>query len=221
LGWGKWFSHSRETCISDAGDVASTPPRASRHVPACANLPRQLAYVRSDGEIGHDAPVIWMIAVMLVVVGLIGVVVPVIPGAVLIFSGLLVAAWADGFARVGVGTIIVLGILTAATYVVDVATMALGMKRLGTTKRAMAGGAAGTIAGVFFGLPGLLVGPFIGAALGELTAHRDVRRAGRAGFAAWAGFLVGTIVKVALAFAMVAIFLMAWGLTYNIAPNAH
>jgi uncharacterized protein YqgC (DUF456 family) len=162
----------------------------------------------------HSAMMLSMIpllAVLLVVVGLIGVVVPVIPGAVLIFAGLLLAAWADGFARVGVGTIVILGILTAATYVVDVATMALGMKRLGTTKRAMAGGAAGTLAGVFFGLPGLIIGPFVGASLGELTAHRDVRRAGRAGFAAWAGFVVGTIIKVGLAFAMVAIFLMAWG----------
>jgi uncharacterized protein YqgC (DUF456 family) len=161
-------------------------------------------------DIGHDDPVLWLIAVLLVVVGLIGVVVPVIPGAILIFAGLSLAAWADGFVRVGFVTIFVLGLLTVATYVVDVATMALGMKRLGTSKRAMAGAAMGTIAGVFFGLPGLIIGPFAGAALGELTAHNDVRRAGRAGIVAWVGFLVGTILKVALAFAMVAIFLMAW-----------
>jgi len=153
---------------------------------------------------------IWLLAVLLVVVGLVGIVVPAVPGAVLIFAGFLLAAWADGFVRVGVGTIVVLGILTAATYVVDVATMALGMKRFGTTRRAMAGAAVGTVAGLIFGLPGLIIGPFAGAALGELTAHRDIRRAGRAGIAAWVGFLIGTVIKVGLAFAMVGIFLLAW-----------
>jgi len=154
--------------------------------------------------------VIWALAVILVIVGLVGVVLPALPGTVLIFAGLFLAAWADGFGRVGAGTIIGLGMLTVATYFVDVATMALGMKRLGTTRRAMAGAAIGTLAGLFFGLPGLLIGPFAGAVLGELTAQRDLSRAGRAGIAAWIGFLIGTVVKIGLAFAMVGIFLTAW-----------
>jgi uncharacterized protein YqgC (DUF456 family) len=153
---------------------------------------------------------IWAIAVILVVIGLAGVVVPALPGTVLIFAGLLLAAWADGFQRVGVATIVALGILTVATYFVDIATMALGMKHLGTTRRAMAGAAIGTIAGLFFGLPGLIIGPFAGAVLGELTSHPDLRGAGRAGMAAWIGFLIGTVVKVGLAFLMVGIFLTAW-----------
>ena len=153
---------------------------------------------------------IWVLAIVLVVVGLAGVVLPGLPGTMLIFAGLLLAAWSDGFVRVGVWMMVVLGILTVATYFVDVVTMALGMKRLGTTKRAMAGAAIGTIAGLFFGLPGLIIGPFAGAVLGELTSHRDLRGAGRAGFAAWIGFLIGTVVKIALAFAMVGIFLTAW-----------
>ena len=57
---------------------------------------------------------------------------------------------------------------------------------------------------------GLIIGPFAGAVLGKLTAHRDLGRAGRAGIAAWIGFLIGTVVKVGLAFAMVGIFLTAW-----------
>jgi uncharacterized protein YqgC (DUF456 family) len=63
---------------------------------------------------------------------------------------------------------------------------------------------------LFFGLPGLIVGPFAGAVIGELTSHRDLRRAGRAGVAAWIGFLIGTVVKVSLAFAMIGIFWAAW-----------
>ena len=153
---------------------------------------------------------IWALAIVLVVVGLAGVVLPGLPGPVLIFAGLLLAAWADGFVRVGIGTIVVLAVLTVATHFVDLVTMALGMKRVGATRRAAAGAAIGTIAGLFFGLPGLIIGPFAGAVLGELTAHRDLGRAGRAGIAAWLGFLVGTVVKIALAFAMVGVFLTAW-----------
>jgi uncharacterized protein YqgC (DUF456 family) len=155
-------------------------------------------------------PMIWALAVVLVVVGFAGVVLPALPGTILIFAGLLLAAWADGFMRVGFVTIVALGLLTVATYFVDVVTMALGMKRLGATRRAAAGAAIGSVAGLFFGLPGLIIGPFAGAIIGELTSHRDLRRAGRAGIAAWIGFLVGTVVKIALAFAMVGMFLTAW-----------
>ena len=147
---------------------------------------------------------------MLVVVGLAGIVLPAIPGTVLIFAGLWLFAWADGFTRVGVATIVVLGIVAAATYFVDVAMMAAGMKRLGTSRRAMAGAAIGTVAGFFFGLPGLVIGPFAGAVIGELTAHGDLSRAGRAGVAAWIGFAIGTAVKVGLAFVMIGIFAAAW-----------
>jgi uncharacterized protein YqgC (DUF456 family) len=162
------------------------------------------------GKIRQDASMAWVLAIVLVVVGLVGVVMPALPGTVLIFAGLLLAAWTDGFVRVGVVTMVILGVLTVASYFVDVATMALGMKRLGTTRRAMAGAALGTLAGLFFGLPGIIIGPFAGAMLGELTADSNWRGAGKAGLAAWIGFLIGTMVKVGLAFAMVGIFLTAW-----------
>jgi uncharacterized protein YqgC (DUF456 family) len=104
----------------------------------------------------------------------------------------------------------VLGVVAAASYFVDAAMMALGMKRFGTSRRAMAGAAVGLVVGLFFGLPGLIVGPFAGAVLGELTAHHDWQRAGRAGLIAWIGFVIGTAVKVGIAFAMVGVFLTAW-----------
>lgn len=153
---------------------------------------------------------ILFLAVVLVIIGLAGIILPAIPGTILIFAGLWLAAWADGFTRVSAGTIVVLGIVAAATYFIDIAMMALGMKRLGTTRRAMAGAAIGMAAGLFFGLPGLIIGPFAGAVLGELTAHGDLSRAGRAGIAAWIGFAIGTVVKVGFAFVMIGIFLAAW-----------
>ena len=150
------------------------------------------------------------VAVVLVIVGLAGIILPAIPGTILIFGGLWLAAWSDGFVRVSEVTIVVLGVLAAATYFVDMAMMALGMERLGASRRAMAGAAIGMFAGLFFGLPGLIVGPFVGAVLGELTAHGDLNRASRAGIAAWIGFAIGTAVKVGLAFVMIGIFLVAW-----------
>ncbi len=154
--------------------------------------------------------VLWVIAAVLVAVGLAGILLPALPGTILIFAGLLLAAWADGFTRVGGWMLAVIGLLAAASYAVDFVAGALGVKRMGASPRAMVGAALGTLFGLVFGLPGLIVGPFLGAVLGELSAHRDLGRAGRAGLAAWIGFLVGAVVKVAIAFTMLAIFLAAF-----------
>lgn len=152
---------------------------------------------------------LWVLAAVLVMVGFVGVIVPALPGPALIFAGLLLAAWADGFARVGVATLILIGAIGAASYGIDFVAAAAGAKRLGASKRGVVGAALGTLVGLFFGLPGLLLGPLVGAMAGELTAHRDLRRAGRAGIAAWIGFAVGTGLKMALAISMVAIFFAA------------
>jgi uncharacterized protein len=85
----------------------------------------------------------------------------------------------------------------------------MGAKHMGASPRAVGGAALGTLLGLFFGLPGLIFGPLAGAILGELSAHRDWARAGRVGMAAWIGFAIGTAVKIALAFSMIAIFLAA------------
>jgi hypothetical protein len=152
---------------------------------------------------------LWVLAAVLVIVGLAGILLPALPGTILIFAGLLLAAWADGFTRVGAGTLVLIGAIAAASYGVDFVAAAMGVKRLGASPRAMAGAALGTLLGLFFGLPGLILGPFAGAVLGELSAHRDLARAGRAGVAAWIGFAVGAAVKVALACTMLAIFAAA------------
>jgi len=153
---------------------------------------------------------LWVLAIVLITVGIVGIVLPALPGTVLIFVGLLLAAWADDFERVGAFTLTVIGVIAAASYGVDVLAAALGARHLGASRRAMAGAALGTLLGLFFGLPGILVGPFIGAMLGELTMHRDWARVGKAGVAAWIGFAVGTAVKVGIAFVMVGMFVTAY-----------
>jgi uncharacterized protein len=152
---------------------------------------------------------LWVIAIILVGVGVAGVVLPAIPGTILIVVGLVIAASADGFTRVGVWTLVLIGAIGAASYTVDFVAAALGASRLGASRRAVVGAALGTLLGVPLGLPGLIFGPLIGAVVGELTVHNDWRRAGQAGLAAWLGFAIGTAVKIAMAFSMIAIFLAA------------
>ena len=153
---------------------------------------------------------LWILGVALVLVGIAGVVLPALPGTILIFVGLFLTAWADHFHRVGPVMLTMIGIIAAASYVVDFAAAALGAKHLGASRRAMAGAALGTLLGLFFGLPGIIIGPFIGAMLGELTMHRDWKRVGKAGVAAWIGFAIGTAVKVGMAFLMIGLFVAAY-----------
>ena len=152
---------------------------------------------------------LFVLAVVLVIVGLVGTVLPALPGAMLIVAGLVVAAWADGFARVGVWTLVVIGVIGAASYLVDFAAAALGAQKFGASPRAMIGAGLGTLAGLFLGPVGIIFGPFVGAIIGELTVHRDIAKVGKAGLAAWIGFLLGMAVKVGIAFLMIAIFLSA------------
>jgi uncharacterized protein len=150
--------------------------------------------------------VLWVLAFVLIVVGVAGTVLPGVPGPLLVFGGLLLAAWADDFTRVGLGTLLVLGVMTVTAYVVDLAATILGVRRAGASKRAIVGAALGMLAGFPFGLPGLLLGPFVGALIAELTVRGDLGQAGRAGVAAWIGFIVGSLVKLAVVFAMLGLF---------------
>ena len=152
---------------------------------------------------------LWVLSGLLVCAGFAGLILPALPGSALIFAGLLLAAWVDGFARVGWATLTLIFCIGVLSYVVDFIAASLGAKRAGASPRAMVGAALGTVVGMFLGPIGLLLGPLAGAVLGEWTKHRDWKNAGRVGAAAWIGFILGSAVKIALAFSMVAIFLAA------------
>ena len=152
---------------------------------------------------------LWVLGGVLVAAGVAGIVFPALPGTVLIFVGLLIAASADGFTRVGMWPLIFIGVIGALSYTVDLVAAALGAKHSGATPRAVVGAALGTLLGLPLGFAGVIFGPLAGALIAEWTAHRDLRRAGRVGMAAWIGFLIGTAVKIALAFSMIAIFALA------------
>jgi uncharacterized protein len=155
-------------------------------------------------------PLFWVLSLMLVGMGMAGILVPGLPGTPLVFAGLLLAAWADGFQNVGAGTIILLAIMTALAFGVDFISSSLGAKRAGASREAVIGAALGTLVGIFFGFLGIVLGPFIGAVIGEFLARRNLEQAGRAGAATWLGFILGIGVKLVLAFAMVGIFFLAY-----------
>ena len=161
-----------------------------------------------DGSPG--ALVLWILAVGLVLIGIVGTVVPGLPGAILVLAGLVLAAWVDGFTRVGLGTLAGLAALTLATYGLDFVATAVGARRFGTSWWGVLGALAGALVGLFLGFVGLLVGPFLGAFVAELIARRDLRQAGRAGLGAWLGLLLGTAGRLGLVLAMVGIFVVAY-----------
>ena len=154
---------------------------------------------------------LWLVlAVVLVCIGVAGSVLPALPGVPLVFAGLLLAAWAEDFERVSWIALVVLGLLTIISFVIDFAATALGAKRVGATKLAVLGALIGTFLGIFLGLPGLILGPFVGAVAGELISHGQVQQATRAGIATWMGLLFGTLAKLALVFTMLGLFAFAY-----------
>lgn len=152
---------------------------------------------------------LWILGLVLVAIGFAGVILPLLPGVPLMFAGMWLAAYADDYTRVGAGTLVVLGTLAAVTLIVDLAAGAFGAQRVGASRQAVTGAALGTVVGLFLGLPGLLLGPFVGAVVGELMAAGGTQRALSVGMASWLAFVLGTLVKLAVAFAMVGIFLFA------------
>ncbi len=152
---------------------------------------------------------LWILVAALMAIGIAGTVVPVLPGAVLIFGGAVLAGWIDDFSRVSWWTLAALGTLTVLSIACDFVAAAFGAKRLGASPLAVSGAAIGTVVGVFTGLWGLLFMPLVGAAIGEYVALRNIARAGRVGLATGVGLLIGTAVKVALAFSMIGIFIAA------------
>ena len=152
---------------------------------------------------------LWILSVGLMVAGLVGAVMPVLPGAALVLAGTVLGAWIDGFERVGGWTVGVLVALALLSWVLDYVAGVLGAKKVGASKQALIGAALGTVAGLFLGLVGVLVMPFVGAAAGEYLARRDHRAAARVGVATGLGLVFAMIAKVVIAFVMIGVFVVA------------
>lgn len=156
-----------------------------------------------------EITLLWILCAALIVAGLAGTVLPVLPGTVLVWGGILLGAWIDDFQRVGTTTLVVITVLAALAWVLDYVAGLLGARRAGASRQALLGAAIGTVAGLFMGVVGVLFMPLVGAALGEYLAQKDQTRAVRVGVATWLGIMLGLLAKVVLAFVMVGLFVAA------------
>ena len=157
----------------------------------------------------------YLLAAAMVLVGIAGTVLPALPGVPLVFAGLLLAAWADGFDKVGALPLVVLGPLTVLSLVVDFWATARGAKRVGASRLAVIGSVLGMLGGLLLGPFGIFVGAFAGAVAGELLHRRgltqsDLGQAARVGVGTWLGIVLGMALKLALIFTMLAVFALAW-----------
>ena len=150
---------------------------------------------------------LWILAALLIAIGLAGTVLPALPGIPLIFGGVLLAAWIDDFQRIPGWVLGVLAVLAVIGIAVDYVAAALSAGRAGASRAGIVGAALGTVAGVVTGLWGLVFMPLVGAAIGEFIAHRNALRAGKVGIATWLGLLVGTAAKLAIAFTMIGVLI--------------
>lgn len=152
----------------------------------------------------------YALAVLLILVGVAGVILPALPGLPLVFAGMLLAAWAGDFQQIGWVTLVVLGLLTALSFAADIFSTAVGAQRVGASRKALWGTVIGTFAGLFFMPIGLFAGPFIGALVGELWHGRELGQAAKVGLGTWLGIALGVVLKLGLTFAMLGLFVFAW-----------
>jgi uncharacterized protein len=156
-----------------------------------------------------NATLLWTLSVVLVVAGLAGIVLPALPGTLLVFGGLVLGAWIDDFTRVGWFALGAIAVLAVLAWLMDYVAAMLGAKRAGASRQAIIGAAIGTVAGIFVGIVGVLFMPLVGAAAGEFMARRNHQQAVRVGIATWLGLLAGMLAKFVLAFMMIGIFVVA------------
>lgn len=152
----------------------------------------------------------WVIAALLMLIGVIGSFLPAVPGVILIFGGMLLGAWIDGFTRVGWVTLAILGLLTTLALLGDMLGALVGAKRVGASRTALLGAAIGGVVGIFFGLIGLLLGPFVGAAAGELLSRRHWKQSVRVGAGTWIGLALSLVFRLIIVFTMFAVFITSY-----------
>jgi uncharacterized protein YqgC (DUF456 family) len=146
---------------------------------------------------------LYLLAAALVIGGVAGAILPVLPGIPMIFGGIWLAAAVDEYRHLGWGWLVAIGIVGAVGIALDFVSASLGAKKIGASPRALWGAGAGTVVGMFFGIPGLIIGPFAGAMAGELWSGTSVLRSAHVGVGTWVGMLVGILAKVVISFLMI------------------
>ncbi len=142
--------------------------------------------------------------VILIILGILGGVLPIIPGPPLSYAGLLLLHFTSKYDFSG-RFLLIWGIVTAVVYFLDYIIPAWGTKKFGGSKRGVYGSIIGLLLGLIFFPPfGIIIGPFVGAVVGELSSGKDSSAALKSGFGSFMGFLIGTLLK------LIVSGMMAW-----------
>ena len=147
-----------------------------------------------------------ILALLLMVVGVAGSILPGLPSTPLVLLGAIAHKLYFGPTGVAWWVMTILALITVISLIVDYVASVYGAKRMGATWRGAVGAMVGGLVGLFFNLPGILLGPFVGAVLFELAGGREWKEASRAGVGATLGLLAGTIGKLACCIAMMGLF---------------
>jgi len=153
---------------------------------------------------------LYLLAIALIVAGLIGSVLPMLPGIPAIFGGIWLAAAVDEYRHLGTAWLLGIAAVGCVGLSMDFIAGSLGAQKVGASKQAVWGASIGTVVGMFFGIPGLILGPFLGALAGELSSGNSVLRSTHVGVGTWIGLLFGTLVKIAASLVMVAMAAFGW-----------
>ena len=145
--------------------------------------------------------ILLILGIILMIIGIIGCLVPVLPGPPLSFLGLFLLHLTR-FAQFSAPTLITLGIVTVLVTILDYIVPVWGTKRFGGSKYGTRGATVGLIVGFFLGPLGIILGPLIGAFVGEMIFKDDMSYAFKAGFGSLLGFLTGIGLKLAASFVM-------------------
>ena len=151
--------------------------------------------------------VVGLVVALLFLAGLVGSVVPWLPGPVFVVAGALVWALATDFETLGAGRLAVLSALAAIAFVLDLVVGAVGARRYGASPLGMAGAILGALVGLFFGPLGPIIGCVVGAVAGELLRGADLARSVRSGAGAVIGLVAGLAVDLLVTIAMIGLFL--------------
>ena len=146
------------------------------------------------------------IALIIMLVGLIGSVVPVLPGTPVVLIAAIGHRLYFGEASISNLFLVVLVLLTGLSLLLDFIASVLGAKKFGATWRGMTGAIIGGIVGLFFNIPGIILGPFLGAMILEMSGGKEFKVAAKAGAGAVIGLLLGVVGKFSICVMMIALF---------------
>jgi uncharacterized protein YqgC (DUF456 family) len=149
----------------------------------------------------------WITTVFLMLVGLVGTVLPLIPGTILILGGAVVNFFT--IRSIGWETLAVLTVLMLLAQALDIVSGSIGAKWFGASRWGAIGGILGAIVGLFFGIIGIFVGPLIGALIGELLGGKGILPAGKSSWGTLIGTTAGMLGKLAIGLLMIVWFTVA------------